>query len=143
MTATKGRENKPHIGIFGLRNRGKSSLINVLSDQEIAIVSDKAGTTTDPVKKTIEIQGIGPVIFIDTAGTDDTGELGSLRVTRTKEVLEQVDMAILILAGNEMHKEDEVLISQFKELKIPFLLVHNKSDFVNVNNFNKISNFLI
>ncbi|PKP16327.1 MAG: [FeFe] hydrogenase H-cluster maturation GTPase HydF, partial [Bacteroidetes bacterium HGW-Bacteroidetes-22] len=71
----KGKESRPHIGIFGRRNQGKSSIINALASQEIAIVSDQAGTTTDPVKKTIEIHGIGPVVLIDTAGADDTGEL--------------------------------------------------------------------
>jgi small GTP-binding protein len=73
----KGRDAKPHIGIFGRRNNGKSSLINCLADQEVAIVSGEAGTTTDPVKKSIEITGLGPVIMVDTAGTDDTGELGT------------------------------------------------------------------
>jgi small GTP-binding protein len=72
----KGRDAKPHIGIFGRRNHGKSTLINCLAGQEVAIVSSKPGTTTDPVKKTMEIKGIGPVVLIDTAGTDDTGELG-------------------------------------------------------------------
>ena len=80
----KGLDAKPHIGIFGNRNKGKSSLINALIGQDIAIVSDVAGTTTDPVKKTVEIDGIGPVIAIDTAGIDDVGDLGMLRKEKTK-----------------------------------------------------------
>ena len=77
----KGRENKPHIGIFGRRNFGKSSLINALTGQDVAIVSEQPGTTTDPVKKSIEIPGIGPAILIDTAGIDDSGDLGSCGLT--------------------------------------------------------------
>ena len=80
----KGRDLKPHIGIFGRRNNGKSSLINVLTGQETAIVSEIAGTTTDPVKKSIEIAEIGPAVMIDTAGIDDTGELGQKRLLRSK-----------------------------------------------------------
>ena len=79
----RGKESKPHIGIYGRRNNGKSSFINVLSGQEIAIVSDFAGTTTDPVKKSFEITGFGPVILIDTAGIDDSGELGLKRIQKT------------------------------------------------------------
>src|SRR5512141_2899572 len=82
-TMTKGKESKPHIGIYGKRNNGKSSLINMLAGQNVAIVSDFAGTTTDPVKKSFEITGFGPVILIDTAGIDDSGELGDKRVDRT------------------------------------------------------------
>lgn len=78
----KGKENRPHIGIFGRRNNGKSSLINALAGQELAIVSDVPGTTTDPVKKTMEIGGIGPVVLIDTAGIDDEGELGQKRIEK-------------------------------------------------------------
>jgi small GTP-binding protein len=87
----KGRDAKPHIGIFGRRNNGKSSLINCLAAQDVAIVSSEPGTTTDPVKKSMEITGIGPVIMIDTAGTDDTGELGMKRVARTHEVIRNID----------------------------------------------------
>ena len=85
------KDLKPHIGIFGRRNSGKSSLINLLTGQQIAIVSDTAGTTTDPVKKSIEIFGIGPCVFIDTAGIDDVGELGQQRVEKTMKVLEEID----------------------------------------------------
>jgi small GTP-binding protein len=107
---SKGRDSKPHIGIFGRRNNGKSSLINALTGQEIAIVSDVAGTTTDPVKKSIEIAGIGPVIVIDTAGIDDSGELGMKRVNKTRDVLKIIDMAILVLAGNQFDDTETDLI---------------------------------
>lgn len=125
---TKGRENKPHIGIFGRRNYGKSSFINLLSGQDIAIVSPVAGTTTDPVKKTIEVHGLGPVIFIDTAGIDDTGELGQLRVSKTLKAIESADMAILLIADNCFDSFEQHLVDKFTAFKIPFLIVHNKSD---------------
>jgi [FeFe] hydrogenase H-cluster maturation GTPase HydF len=124
----KGRDAKPHIGIFGRRNNGKSSLINCLSGQDVAIVSSEPGTTTDPVKKSMEITGIGPVIMIDTAGTDDTGELGDKRVSRTREVIKNIDMAILVLAGNLFNEEERSIISRFEKWEIPYLVIHNKSD---------------
>jgi len=124
----KGSDAKPHIGIFGRRNNGKSSLINCLSGQEVAIVSSEPGTTTDPVKKSMEITGIGPVIMIDTAGTDDTGELGDKRVSRTREVIRNIDMAILVLAGNLFGDEERSIIRLFEKWEIPYLVIHNKSD---------------
>lgn len=90
------RSNRLHIGIFGKRNSGKSSLINALTNQSIAIVSDIAGTTTDPVYKSMEIHGIGPCVFIDTAGFDDTGAIGELRISQTKKVMEKIDIAIMV-----------------------------------------------
>src|ERR1035437_7504956 len=108
---TKGRESKPHIGIYGRRNNGKSSLINCLAGQEIAIVSDHAGTTTDPVKKSFEITGFGPVIFVDTAGIDDSGDLGQKRVDRTVGTLEIIDLALLVVTDNSWGKYEEELIS--------------------------------
>lgn len=125
---SKGRENKPHIGIFGRRNNGKSSLINAITGQETAIVSDVPGTTTDPVKKSIEIEGIGPAIIIDTAGMDDTGELGEKRTGKSKEILKIIDLAILVIAGNNFDETEGVLISSFKKNDVPFIIVHNKSD---------------
>ena len=119
---------KPHIGIFGRRNAGKSSLINRLTGQDIAIVSDMAGTTTDPVKKSIEIFGIGPCILVDTAGIDDVGELGRQRVEKTLKVLEEIDCAILVITGNQFGEPEQQLISRMKELAVPFLVVHNKAD---------------
>jgi len=125
---SKGRDMKPHIGIFGRRNSGKSSLINVLIGQEIAIVSEVAGTTTDPVRKSIEIAGIGPAIIIDTAGIDDSGELGEKRIARSKEMLKLIDLGILIIAHNEFGTDEEELIREFHTNDIPFLVIHNKID---------------
>lgn len=124
----RGKESKPHIGIFGRRNNGKSSLINSLAGQEIAIVSDVAGTTTDPVKKSMEITGLGPVILIDTAGIDDSGELGKKRISKTLEALKTIDLAILVICDNEFGDPELKLIEQFGEFVIPFFVVHNKSD---------------
>lgn len=124
----KGREHKPHIGIFGRRNYGKSSLINSLTGQDVAIVSELPGTTTDPVKKSIEIPDIGPAIMIDTAGIDDTGLLGDLRVRKTREVLKIIDMAILVLNNNEIGDFEENLLNDFYDAGIPCLFVHTKSD---------------
>jgi [FeFe] hydrogenase H-cluster maturation GTPase HydF len=124
----KGRDAKPHIGIFGRRNNGKSSLINSLAEQEVAIVSNEPGTTTDPVKKSMEITDIGPVIMIDTAGTDDSGELGKKRVSRTREVIRTIDLGILVLAENRFEKEEKAIIEQLDKWEVPYLVVHNKSD---------------
>ena len=125
---TKARDTKPHIGIFGRRNNGKSSLINALIGQEIAIVSEIPGTTTDPVKKSIELDGIGPVIMIDTAGIDDSGELGSKRVGKTRDVLKIIDMAILVLSNNTFDETETSLIRDFQSNDLPYLIIHNKSD---------------
>ncbi|MFZ4562374.1 MAG: [FeFe] hydrogenase H-cluster maturation GTPase HydF [Bacteroidales bacterium] len=125
---SKARDTKPHIGIFGRRNNGKSSLINVITGQDIAIVSEIAGTTTDPVKKSIEIDGVGPLVIIDTAGIDDSGELGLKRISKTKEVLRIIDMAILLIANNEFDEPEKNLILDFKANDIPYLIIHNKSD---------------
>jgi [FeFe] hydrogenase H-cluster maturation GTPase HydF len=128
MKAEKGRELKPHIGIFGRRNNGKSSLINSLAGQDVAIVSAQPGTTTDPVRKSVEIFGIGPVILVDTAGIDDSGELGQLRIRKTLQVIKSIDLAIIVIANNEIGKFENELISQFKKFDVPFIFVHNKSD---------------
>lgn len=124
----KGKDTKPHIGIFGRRNNGKSSLINALAGQEIAIVSDFAGTTTDPVKKSMEIPGVGPVILVDTAGIDDTGELGKKRVAATLSVLKTIDFALLVVTENSFGEPEQRLIENFSKREIPFLVLHNKSD---------------
>lgn len=124
----KGRESKPHIGIFGRRNNGKSSLINALAQQDIAIVSDVPGTTTDPVRKSMEIPGIGPAILVDTAGIDDIGELGAKRVSRTLAALKTVDLAVLVIAGNVFEQAEEKLIQAFAKQEVPFVVIHNKSD---------------
>jgi [FeFe] hydrogenase H-cluster maturation GTPase HydF len=124
----KGKDLKPHIGIFGRRNNGKSSIINLIVNQEVAIVSDQAGTTTDPVKKSMEIFGIGPAIIIDTAGIDDTGELGEKRIKKTLEALRTIDCGILVISNNMFGSYEMELISQFREYSIPFVVLHNKSD---------------
>ena len=124
----KGKDLKPHIGIFGRRNYGKSSLINLLAGQDVAIVSEHAGTTTDPVKKSIEIFGIGPVIMVDTAGIDDSGDLGDKRVERTRQVLPTLDAAILVLAHNQFDVEELELIQQLNSFDVPYLILHQKSD---------------
>lgn len=124
----KGKDAKPHIGIYGRRNNGKSSLINCLAGQDIAIVSDHAGTTTDPVKKSFEITGFGPVILIDTAGIDDSGELGLKRIERTERTLEIIDLALLIVTDNTWGTFEDDLAGKFRLLDVPFIVVHNKSD---------------
>jgi len=125
---SKGRESKPHIGIYGRRNNGKSSLINSLAGQDIAIVSGHAGTTTDPVKKSFEITGFGPVILVDTAGIDDSGELGDKRVERTVRTLDIIDLALLVVTENSWGEFEDDLLSKFKNQDIPFIIIHNKSD---------------
>ncbi len=119
--------NRPHIGIFGRMNVGKSSLINALTSQKTAVVADVAGTTTDPVKKNMEILGIGPVTLIDTAGVDDASELGAQRVAKTQEVLEQVNLAILVFT-EEFADYEYQWTSLFRAKNIPYFLVHNKAD---------------
>jgi [FeFe] hydrogenase H-cluster maturation GTPase HydF len=125
---SRGRESKPHIGIYGRRNSGKSSLINCLAGQDIAIVSDHAGTTTDPVKKSFEVTGFGPVILVDTAGIDDSGDLGNKRVERTIRTLDIIDLALLVITENSWGEFEEELVSKFKSQDIPFIILHNKSD---------------
>ncbi len=124
----KGKEAKPHIGIYGRRNNGKSSLINMLAGQDIAIVSDYAGTTTDPVKKSFEITGFGPVVLIDTAGIDDKGELGEKRIKKTRDSIKTIDLAILVIAENQFGNFETHLLEEFGKFDTPFLIVHNKSD---------------
>jgi len=117
-----------HIGLFGRRNTGKSSVINQLTGQDLSIVSSMPGTTTDPVKKAVEIPGLGPVVLIDTAGTDDEGELGRQRIRKTQQAVLQVDMAIVVFCNNRFGKDEHRLVEQLQQLQIPFILLHNKSD---------------
>jgi len=126
----RGKENKPHIGIYGRRNTGKSSLINCLSGQNISIVSDLKGTTTDPVKRSFEILGYAPVIFIDTAGIDDEGETGRLRIQKSLNTLDTIDIAIIVISNNEFGEYERKIIDKLKELNTVFFIVHNKSDIV-------------
>jgi [FeFe] hydrogenase H-cluster maturation GTPase HydF len=116
------------IGIFGRRNTGKSSLINAIAKQDIAIVSSQAGTTTDPVKKSIEIFGIGPVVFVDTAGMDDTGDLGAKRIQKTQQALKTIDVAIVLSTDNQWGEMEEEIIRQLTTLQVPYLILFNKSD---------------
>ena len=120
--------SRPHIGIFGRRNTGKSSLINLLTGQETAIISDIPGTTTDPVKKSVEILGIGPVVLVDTAGIDDAGELGRKRIDKSLDAIKKVDCAVLLIAGNQFGQYELELIRHFGKFGIPYLILHNKSD---------------
>ena len=122
--------NIKHIGIFGRRNAGKSSLINLLLGQNFAIVSPQPGTTTDPVKKRMEIPDLGPVQLIDTAGIDDVGDVGAMRVDKSLKLIEEVDMALLLFTGNFVGKEEKDLMAKFKELDVPVVMVHNQSDIV-------------
>lgn len=124
----KGRENKPHIGIFGRRNNGKSSLINAITGQEIAIVDAQAGTTTDPVRKSIEIFGIGPVVLIDTAGIDDEGAVGQKRIQKSLEALKTIDFALLVITRHTMDAPEQMLLEKFREYEVPYLIVNNKCD---------------
>jgi [FeFe] hydrogenase H-cluster maturation GTPase HydF len=125
---SKGKDLKPHIGIYGRRNNGKSSLINSLAGQDIAIVSEHAGTTTDPVKKSFEITDFGPVVLVDTAGIDDSGDLGNKRVDRTIRTLELIDLAILVVTDNSWGQYEEDFIKKFIDQDIPYIIIHNKSD---------------
>ena len=121
-----------HIGFFGLRNAGKSSVVNAVTNQQLSLVSDVLGTTTDPVKKAMELLPLGPVVIIDTPGLDDEGELGEMRVKRAKETLAITDIAILVIdATKGKSKLDEELLSTFKERKLPHIVVYNKTDLLN------------
>ncbi|MBE6904316.1 MAG: [FeFe] hydrogenase H-cluster maturation GTPase HydF [Ruminococcaceae bacterium] len=118
-----------HIGFFGKRNSGKSSLINAFTGQEVSIVSDTAGTTTDPVYKAMEINGLGACVLIDTAGFDDVGELGQIRVEKTKEAAEKTDIAVVVFSDYEIEKE-LLWIESFKQRKTPIVAVIGKTDVV-------------
>ena len=118
-----------HIGFFGKRNAGKSSIVNAITNQELSVVSDIKGTTTDPVYKAMELLPMGPVTIIDTPGIDDEGTLGELRIKRTKQVLNKVDIAILIVDSTYGKTEvDEELIDLFKAKNLNYLVVYNKCD---------------
>lgn len=118
-----------HIGIFGKRNAGKSSIINALTGQSLAIVSDVKGTTTDPVPKAMELLPLGPVVIIDTPGLDDAGELGNLRMQKAYQVLNKTDIAVLVVDGTVgMTKEDHAILERIKAKNIPNVVVFNKAD---------------
>lgn len=122
--------NRLHIGFFGLRNAGKSSVVNAVTGQDLAVVSGRPGTTTDPVQKAMELLPLGPVVIIDTPGyDDDEQELGQKRVLRTKRVLNKTDVAVLVVDGTKgLQKDDRELLALFREKNIPHLVVFNKKD---------------
>ncbi len=121
-----------HIGFFGLRNAGKSSLVNAVTGQQLSIVSEHKGTTTDPVKKAMELLPLGPVVITDTPGIDDEGELGELRVKKAREALTSTDIAVLVCDANVgISDYDKMLISMFEERKTPYIIAYNKADLLN------------
>lgn len=126
QTTPKGM--RVHIGIFGKRNVGKSSLLNALTKQDISIVSPTAGTTTDPVEKSMELLPLGPVLFVDTAGIDDEGALGLQRVEKTQKIIDRIDLAIVACDSRGIDSFEEKLIEEFKTRKTPFIIVFNKID---------------
>ena len=132
--------DRVHIGFFGRRNAGKSSIVNKVTGQELAVVSDVKGTTTDPVSKAMELLPMGPVVIIDTPGIDDEGHLGELRVRKAKQVLNRVDVAVLVVdATVGKTSVDEELIRIFKEKEIPYLVVYNKADLLKTKDRNRLS----
>ena len=118
-----------HIGFFGLRNAGKSSLVNAVTGQNLSLVSDVKGTTTDPVKKAMELLPLGPVVIIDTPGMDDEGELGQMRVERARQVLRYTDIAVLVVdAAKHLQPADRQLLTMFRERQLPYVIAYNKCD---------------
>ena len=126
--------NRVHIGFFGCRNAGKSSVVNAVTGQELSIVSDTRGTTTDPVQKAMELLPLGPVLIIDTPGFDDEGHLGQLRVRKTRQVLNRTDVAVLVVDGTEGLRDcDRDLLALFREKNIPYCVAYNKCDLAPVS----------
>ena len=115
-----------HIGVFGRTNVGKSSLLNRITNQEISIVSEIAGTTTDVVEKSMELLPVGPVTFLDTAGLDDETQLGEKRIEKTMKIINRIDIAVVVCDYNGLGDYEKELIKKFDELKIPYLIVENK-----------------
>ena len=120
--------DRTHIGFFGRRNAGKSSIVNAVTGQDLAVVSDVKGTTTDPVSKAMELLPLGPVMVIDTPGFDDEGALGQLRVRKTRQVLNKTDIAVLVTDAAGLSDTDRELIALFRDKELPYLIVRNKSD---------------
>jgi [FeFe] hydrogenase H-cluster maturation GTPase HydF len=130
---TTPKSGRLHIGLFGRRNAGKSSLLNALTRQQVSIVSNIAGTTTDPVEKPMEMLPIGPVLFIDTAGIDDQGALGELRVQKTRQVFDRTDLGLLVAVAGEWGEFEACILRELRERKIPAIVVLNKSDLAEPN----------
>ncbi len=128
-----------HIGFFGMRNAGKSSVVNAILGQQLSIVSDQKGTTTDPVLKAMELLPLGPVMIIDTPGLDDEGELGELRVKKSKQMLNKTDIAVLVVdATIGLLKQDEEILQLFQSKKLPYLVVYNKCDLIDKSKLIKV-----
>lgn len=128
-----------HIGFFGMRNAGKSSVVNAILGQQLSIVSDLKGTTTDPVLKAMELLPLGPVMIIDTPGLDDEGELGELRVKKSKQMLNKTDIAVLVVdATLGLSKQDEDILQLFQKKKLPYLVVYNKCDLTDMSKVKRI-----
>jgi [FeFe] hydrogenase H-cluster maturation GTPase HydF len=123
-----------HIGIFGKRNTGKSSILNSLTNQDVSIVSEIAGTTTDPVEKPMELLPLGPVLFIDTAGIDDLGHLGEKRVAKTMSVFDRTDLGIIVTNFNDWNDYEQQIMDELTDRAIPFIVVFNKTDLYEENN---------
>jgi [FeFe] hydrogenase H-cluster maturation GTPase HydF len=129
MMSEAPSSERVQIGFFGIRNAGKSSVVNAVTGQNLSVISDTPGTTTDPVRKAMEISPIGPVVVIDTPGFDDEGELGTLRVAKTKETLRRVDVAVLVVDSTlGMRPKDRELLDIFEKLRIPYIIALNKTD---------------
>ncbi|MBN1944872.1 MAG: [FeFe] hydrogenase H-cluster maturation GTPase HydF [Bradymonadales bacterium] len=122
------RSFRCHIGLFGRRNVGKSSLLNAITQQRVSIVSEIAGTTTDPVEKPMELLPLGPVLFIDTAGVDDVGDLGELRMEKTRGIFDRTDLGVIVTAAGEWHPFEEEILSSLRRTETPAIVVFNKSD---------------
>lgn len=132
-----------HIGFFGMRNAGKSSVVNAILGQQLSIVSDMKGTTTDPVLKAMELLPLGPVMIMDTPGLDDEGELGEQRVKKSKQMLNKTDIAVLVVDGAiGLCKQDEEILELFRKKNIPYLIVYNKSDLTDVNKSNQLESLM-
>lgn len=136
------KSNRLHIGFFGKTNSGKSSIINRITNQEVSIVSDIAGTTTDVVEKSMELLPIGPVNFLDTAGIDDVTELSSKRIEKTLKVINRTDIAVIVTENNTLDKFENDLISKFDELSIPHLIIVNKCDNLDIKHHNEEKNII-
>ena len=139
MNSTAGG-NKLHIGFFGIRNAGKSTIVNRLTNQEVSLVSDFKGTTTDPVRKAMELLPIGPVVIIDTAGFDDEGQLGELRKQKTYRILDEMDVAVLVLDARNANllPEEQDFLKDVKNRKLPYIILENHTDEVKSHHFDEL-----